>query len=435
MFAPGIPDVLKTFNTTSNIAATFVVSIYVLGFAFGPIFVAPASELYGRLPVYHVCNILFTILTILNAVSTNMVMLMAFRFLAGFAGVGAITIGSGSVADMMPPERRGISLALWSLGPLFGPIVGPIAGGFLVEAMGWRWVFWIIAIFAGATTVICFVVLKETLATIILEKKAAKLRKETGNLNYRSRLASPLTPKALLAETCVRPLKILLFTPVASAMCIYIALLYGLLYILFTTYTFVFSESYSFSTTAAGLSYLGSGVGTLLGLAYAATLSDRIVRRKVATGIKPQPEDRLPLYMVLPGSLSIPAGFFIYGWGAHFRVHWIVPQIGTAVMSFGVIIILMCVQTYLTDVYTVHAASAIAANTVLRSLLGALLPLCGLDIYDALGLGWGNTLFGLLALGMAPVPVLFGVFGERLRNRGFKKGKEVEEKEGDAGVA
>ncbi|KAK4620133.1 Efflux pump radE [Fulvia fulva] len=372
MFAPGVPE---TFKTDSNTAATFVVSIFVLGFAFGPIVVAPASKLYGRLPVYHICNILFTIFTICNAVSTNMAMLMAFHFLAGFAGVGAVTIGSGSVADMMPPEQRGISLALWSLGFLFGPIVGPIAGGFPVAAMGWRWVFWIIAILSGATTLICFLVLKETLATIILEKKALRLRKSTENLDHRSRVASPLAPKTLMAETCVRPLKILLFTPVASWMCMYIALLYGLLYILFTTFTFVFTETYKLSTTAAGLSYLGCGVGTLIGLAFAARLSDRIVRRKVAAGITPLPEDRLPLYMALPGSLAIPIGFLIYGWGAHFRVHWIVPQIGTAVMSFGTIVILMYVQTYLTDVYTVHAAIAIAANAVLRSLLGALLPL------------------------------------------------------------
>lgn len=179
----------------------------------------------------------------------------------------------------------------------------------------------------------------------------------------------------------------------------------------------VFEDRYGFSTSSAGLAYLGSGVGTLLGLAYAGSLADRKVRQKLAAKEKPQPEDRLPFYLVLPGSLAIPTGFFIYGWGADFGVHWMVPQIGTAITGFGVIIILMCVQTYLVDTYTINAASAIAANTVLRSVLGALLPLCGLDIYDALGLGWGNTLFGLLALGVAPIPILFAIYGEKLRGK------------------
>lgn len=269
---------------------------------------------------------------------------------------------------------------------------------------------------AGVVTLACFFVLKETMASIILEKKAIRLRKETGNPNYYVRKPIDL-PRKLLLQSIVRPMRILLFTPVASLMSIYIAILYGLLYILFTTFTFVFKDQYNFSTSSAGLSYLGSGLGTLAGLLYASMLSDRRVRQKLAANQKPQPEDRLPLYMTLPGCLLIPVGFFIYGWGADYKVHWIVPQIGTVITSFGVIIILMCIQTYLVDTFNTYAASAIAANTVLRSLLGALLPLCGLDIYDALGLGWGNTLFGLIAFIIAPIPLLFGFYGERLRNK------------------
>lgn len=207
----------------------------------------------------------------------------------------------------------------------------------------------------------------------------------------------------------------LILSPIVFLMCLYIAILYGLLYILFTTYTFVFEGQYGFSAGTAGLAFLGSGVGMLLGLTYVANLSDKAIRRKIQQQQKPKPEDRLPLYLVLPGSLSIPAGLFIYGWGADKHVHWIVPQIGNAVTGFGMITILMCIQTYLVDAFTVHAASATAANTVLRSLLGALLPLCGLDMYNALGLGWGNSLLGFIALGIAPIPVLFGVLGERLR--------------------
>lgn len=120
MFAPGVPDVMADFDSSSNILSTFVVSVYVLGFAFGPLIIAPASEMYGRSPVYHTCNIFFFVFTICNAVSTNAAMLIAFRFLAGFAGVGATTIGSGTIADMVPQERRGLAMSLWSLGPIFG---------------------------------------------------------------------------------------------------------------------------------------------------------------------------------------------------------------------------------------------------------------------------------------------------------------------------
>lgn len=144
MFALGVPEVMRDFGSSSDVLASFVVSVFVLGFAFGPLIIAPLSEYGGRVVVYNTCNVLFLVFTILNAVAKNMAMLIVFRFLAGFAGVAAITCGSGTIADLMPAQKRGMAMSLWSLGPLFGPIIGPVADGFLVEAKGWRWVFWVI---------------------------------------------------------------------------------------------------------------------------------------------------------------------------------------------------------------------------------------------------------------------------------------------------
>jgi hypothetical protein len=75
----------------------------------------------------------------------------------------------------------------------------------------------------------------------------------------------------------------------------------------------------------------------------------------------------------------------------------------------------MPISTYLVDAFTLHAASALAANTVLRSLVGALLPLAGPKMYDTLGLGWGNSLLAFIALALCPIPILFYKYGERIR--------------------
>jgi MFS family permease len=198
----------------------------------------------------------------------------------------------------------------------------------------------------------------------------------------------------------------LLCSPIVAAMCIYVAVLYGLLYILFTTFAEVFTGQYHFSALGSGLAFIGSGIGMLLGLAYSASLSDRKLKVKLACNQEIQPEDRLPWYLVIPGSLATPTGLFIYGWAIEKDVHWVVAELGNAVIGFGMIVILMCVQTYLVDAFTAYAASVIAASTVLRSLLGALLPLCGLNLYIALGYGWGNSLLAFIALAMAPIPWL-----------------------------
>lgn len=146
MFAPGVAEVMKEFHITDDLLGSFVVSVYLLGYAFGPLILAPLSELYGRLVVYHSCNFLFVIMTVTCALSRNMNMLIAFRFLAGTFGSCPLTLGGGSIADMIIQEKRGGVMAIWALGPLMGPVIGPVAGGYVTQAIGWRWTFWIIAI-------------------------------------------------------------------------------------------------------------------------------------------------------------------------------------------------------------------------------------------------------------------------------------------------
>lgn len=146
MFAPGVPEVMAQFKSNNDELASFVVSVYVLGYAFGPLIIAPLSELYGRLVIYHICNIMFVILTVACAVASNLNMLIGFRFLEGTFGSAPLTIGGGTIADMIKQEKRGGVMAVWAMGPLLGPVIGPAIGGYLTQAKGWRWVFWLIAI-------------------------------------------------------------------------------------------------------------------------------------------------------------------------------------------------------------------------------------------------------------------------------------------------
>lgn len=152
MLAPGVPAMMADFKSDNDQVKTFVVSIFVLGFAVGPLLMAPLSELYGRTIVYHSCNIFFVVFSAACALASDEAMILAFRFFAGFFGVAVVTCGSGSIADLMPPENRGRAMAIWSVGPLLGPVIGPVCAGFLVEAIGWRWIFWVTTIVVGFRT-------------------------------------------------------------------------------------------------------------------------------------------------------------------------------------------------------------------------------------------------------------------------------------------
>lgn len=124
MVAPGTLEVLSDFKSTDATLGSFIVSIFILGYAVGPLFIAPMSELYGRAIVYHVNNALFVIWTLACAFAPNLGVLLAFRFFQGMAGVTPLTIGSGTISDLIPTEQRGKFMAIYSLGPLLGPVIG-----------------------------------------------------------------------------------------------------------------------------------------------------------------------------------------------------------------------------------------------------------------------------------------------------------------------
>lgn len=122
MFAPGAATLSKEFHITSSTITSLIVSIYLAGFAVGPMAIAPLSELYGRLVIYHTCNVIYIGFIIGCALSKNTAMFLVFRFLAGCASSGPLTVGGGTVADVVPPAQRGKAMSFLFAGPLLGPV-------------------------------------------------------------------------------------------------------------------------------------------------------------------------------------------------------------------------------------------------------------------------------------------------------------------------
>ncbi|KAF2031120.1 putative MFS transporter [Setomelanomma holmii] len=403
MFAPAIGQVMTTYHSSNPLLASFVVSVWILGYFFGPLFLGPLSDLYGRLLVYWTCNVLFTIFNVVSALLPSLLALVIFRFLAGTFGGCPITIGAGTFGDLIRPHSRGKILAIWSLGPIMGPILGPIAGGYLGEGAGWRWICWTLAIASGVGAVASFIFQEETYPPVLLARKTRKLVNETGNQNLKAStdMDRNRTPSQIFGRAIIRPLKLLFLSPTISILSFYVGLVYGFMYLLFTTFL-----------SCSSLTYIGLGIGSLLGLGVAGFVSDKIYRKKSAEGpVKPE----YRIVPLIPTAYCIPVGLFIYGWTTNFKTHWIAPETGTVIVGIGINVLMMCVATYFIDANPHFEASANAACTALRSLVGALVPLFGRSMYKAMGLGWGNSLLGFLTLALAPLPWLFFKYGERIR--------------------
>jgi multidrug resistance protein len=146
ILAPGVPLLMKEFKSDNQELAIFVVSIYVLGVALGPLILSPLSEIYGRAIVYNVTNFLFVVFAIGCAISPSLSVLIGLRFLMGFAGSAPTTVGAGTIADLFKPQDRGKATSLYAIGPIVGPVLGPLIGGYLAQSKGWRWVPWFMAI-------------------------------------------------------------------------------------------------------------------------------------------------------------------------------------------------------------------------------------------------------------------------------------------------
>lgn len=253
---------------------------------------------------------------------------------------------------------------------------------------------------------------RESYGPVVLERKAARMRKATGNPDLRSiHDKGKLSPR-LFATALARPLKLLFGSPIVFLMALYAATTYGYLYLMFTTITAIFTTEYGFSAGIAGLSYLGFGIGSIMGLVVTGIVANRIAQDHTKRGCF-TPESRL--LPMLVGCWFMPVGLFWYGWSAEAGVHWIVPILGTGVFAIGLMSVFMSSSTYLVDSYLRYAASVTAANTALRSLLGALLPLAGPSMYASLGLGWGNSLLAFISLAMCGVPFFFWKFGASIR--------------------
>ncbi|KAL2816528.1 major facilitator superfamily domain-containing protein [Aspergillus granulosus] len=342
----------------------------------------------------------------------------------GIGGAGCITLGPGVIADLFPVEQRGKATSVWGLGLLLGPVIGPIAGGFIGENAGWRWTFWVILIAGGVLSAAIGVLNRETYAPVLIRWKTDKLAKETGRTDLRSAHdygteqegTGLVGVSQALKLGLQRPFLLLVKSPIVFLLATYMAFIYGLLYLFFTTIPSVFGTEYGFSTGLSGLSYLGIGMGFVAGLAFMASTNDRyLIKSTARNGGKFEPEMRLPLMIIFSSILPIP--FFWYGWTADKDIHWIVPIIGMFPFGVAMVGVYMPLQTYVIDCYPKYAASASAALTATRSLVGTLMPLAGPTMFRNLGLGWGNSLLGFLALAFVPVPIIFTRYGRTIREQ------------------
>lgn len=274
------------------------------------------------------------------------------------------------------------------------------------------------AIFTGVLAIIGSLLVPETYAPVLLRKRAAALSEKTGKvyISMLDRKRGPVSPKKSFETALIRPWILLFREPIVLLISVYMAIIYGTLYMLFGAFPIVFQEVRGWSEGIGGLSFLGVMVGMMIGVVYSIWDNRRYIKiskAAAATGGLAPPESRLVLAM--PGAVALPAGMFWFAWTNYPSIHWSVCIIGTAPFGFGMVLVFLSQMNYLIDSYTIYAASVLAANSVLRSLFGAAFPLFTTQMYRNLGIHWASSVPAFLALACLPFPFLFYRYGEQIR--------------------
>jgi multidrug resistance protein len=409
---------LRADLTNSTELLTAGLSLYVLGFALGPLLWAPLSELYGRQIIFAIS---FTGFTAFNAgciAAQNISQLLVLRFFAGAFGSSPLTNAGGVIADIFSISERGVAMAIFSLAPSMGPCLSPIIGGFTGENVGWRWVMAVATIFSGVMLLLGVLFVPETYAVVLLRKRAAELSRRT-NKTYKTRIEidnGAISPLTIIKTSLIRPWVLLFLEPIVFVLSIYIAIVYGTLYLLFGAFPIVFQQTRGWSEGVGALPFLGVAVGMILATLFimlSAPLYDRVARRS-PNGVAP-PEERLVIAML--GGISVPLGMFWFAWTNDPSIHWISPVVAGGFFGFGLVLIFLAITNYLIDAYTIFAASVLAANSLLRSAFGAAFPLFTSAMYENLGIHWASSVPAFLALACLPAPFVLYRYGAAIRRR------------------
>ncbi|OJK00483.1 hypothetical protein ASPACDRAFT_1880798 [Aspergillus aculeatus ATCC 16872] len=458
IIAPAVDTISTDLNVTSTSTGPLAVSLFLITYSMGPLLLGPLSELVGRVPVLQGGNTFFLVFNLAGGFARNFPQLLAFRLLSGLGASATLAVGSSTIGDCFRPEERGLSIALLNMGPVLGSCLGPIAGAYITDYTSWRWAFHATSIFAGVTILVGTCLSKETYAPVLLRRKKDHLqslqRHKDAMLRTRFDMDDANKPDNetlvhLYKRTLLRSIHLLLTQPIVQALALYYGYLYGLVYLVLSTFSTLWTTQYHMSTSRGSLNYFAPCIGYLLGAQTCAVVADKIYcflkRRQQLQQLQLQqqqdshaptansdgleekhtpnqkskkrnPEFRLPL--MIPASLLIPAGLIVYGWTAEAHTHWIFPDLGIALPLMGATIIFQCTNAYLLETYSVYAASANGGVYILRGLTGFGFPLFSPPMYRALGYGWGNSVLAFTALVIGcPIPWFLWRYGEALRRR------------------
>lgn len=310
------------------------------------------SQLKGRRLPLVIGTFGFSIFSIATATAKDLQTILICRFFGGFFGACPLAVVAAVFSDMFDNRTRGIAITIFSMAVFTGPLLAPFVGGFIVQShLGWRWTEYVVSLMGFLAFILDFLFMSETYPPVILVEKAAELRRRTLNWGIHAKQEEiEVDFRELINKNFSRPIRLLLFEPIVTLLSIYMAFIYGILYLFLTAYPFVFQGIHHMSPGVSGLAFFGMITGQLIAGVTVLLQQPWYTRKLAANNGVPIPEWRLP--SVIAGGVAFTGGIFWFGWSGYREdIHWIVPTASGLLTGFGLMSIFLQALNYLVDAY------------------------------------------------------------------------------------
>ncbi|KHN95574.1 Major facilitator superfamily domain, general substrate transporter [Metarhizium album ARSEF 1941] len=404
------------FGVTEKLQKPLPVAVFLVGYIFGPIIFAPMSESWGRRPAFLISFSVYTAFTLGCALAPNWPAFLFFRFMLGCGAAAPQTVSGGLFCDIYPDlGPRGLAVTLLGLTSNVGPLVGPIISGF-TSTRAWQWQFWCALILAGVNWPL-LLAMPETFPPVLKAGiTRARARAGAAPVGGGGGKKAPLD-LARRARILTRPIR-LLSEPLVFFTDLFILYQYVIFFLYFGAYPVIFRGTYAMPDGVSALMFIPTGIGAVLAIAVFVAW-DRFHKRSVERG-RPwalrEEYRRLPLACI-GGPLFALSEFWL-GWTARPGIPWAVPALSGVPLGIGIDLTFMALNNYLTDVYGIYSASALASSVFTRNVLAAvIIPLTTYPLYENLGTSWACTLLGGLCVLLTPISFAFIRWGPVLRMR------------------
>ncbi|ODV92332.1 hypothetical protein CANCADRAFT_56014 [Tortispora caseinolytica NRRL Y-17796] len=449
ILASGFTQLSNEFDVPKSTLA-YLVGAFMLTLGLSCLIASPIAILWGKRMVYLLGILFFLAGALWGGASHSFGSLLGARIIMAVGVSPCESLPSSSIAEIYFHHERAYRLGIYTLLLLGGKNLVPLVSGFIINGLGWNWVFWILSIVVGFNFCLTFFCVPETFwLRDPVPNKRSQRETHLAHLASRARRLSRMSNASHDAEVsfAVSEPEAIPYKPYLKRLAVYSgrhsgesflrlfirpvllysypAILYSTLcYSLAVVWLIVMSEllsqvfsapPYNFSSDIVGLLYVSPFIGGVLGTAVIGKVSDMVVRKMTRmNGGVYEPEFRL--VMILFVFLTITIGLMGFGWSSEEEDSWIVPTVFFGIISFGCSLASTTAVTYAVDSYRVFASESLVSLNLFKNILGFCFSLFTNDFATRAGYRTTFIVFGSIQIFISLLAIPLYMYGKHLRH-------------------